>query len=175
MSNPAQATDRVRTHSRTEFNTHIDREIAARVRYYASLGPEQLDRRIAELEREWDVERWLETIAPTIALGGLALGTLRSRGWLLLPALVLPLLLQHAISGWCPPLPILRRLGVRTREEIERERYALKVLRGDFDAASERDRSDGTDDEQRAQAALRAVFMQRWRPMGAHYDERSGL
>jgi hypothetical protein len=41
-------------------------------------------------------------------------------------------LLQHAIQGWCPPVPILRRLGFRTADEINRERYALKALRGDF-------------------------------------------
>lgn len=29
--------------------------------------------------------------------------------------------------------PGFRRLGVRTQREIERERYALKALRGDFD------------------------------------------
>jgi hypothetical protein len=45
---------------------------------------------------------------------------------------VLTFLFQHAVQGWCPPLPVLRRLGVRTRKEIDRERYALKALRGDF-------------------------------------------
>jgi len=34
-------------------------------------------------------------------------------------------LLQHGMQGWCPPLPILRRLGVRTRGEIDREKYEL--------------------------------------------------
>ena len=29
-------------------------------------------------------------------------------------------------------MPLLRRLGVRTQSEIEYERYALKLLRGDF-------------------------------------------
>jgi hypothetical protein len=41
--------------------------------------------------------------------------------------------LQHAIQGWCPPLPAFRMLGFRTKKEIEKERYALKLLRGDFD------------------------------------------
>jgi hypothetical protein len=41
---------------------------------------------------------------------------------------------QHALQGWCPPLPILRRHGVRAAREIERERYAIKALRGDFDS-----------------------------------------
>jgi hypothetical protein len=51
---------------------------------------------------------------------------------LVVPGVVLPFLFQHAVQGWCPPLPVLRRLGVRTREEIDREKYALQVLRGDF-------------------------------------------
>ena len=29
-------------------------------------------------------------------------------------------------------MPVLRKFGVRTRSEIDREKYALKVLRGDF-------------------------------------------
>jgi hypothetical protein len=33
--------------------------------------------------------------------------------------------LQHAMQGWCPPVPLLRRLGIRTRNEIDREKYAL--------------------------------------------------
>jgi hypothetical protein len=42
-------------------------------------------------------------------------------------------LIQQALRGDCPPYQLLRRLGFRTRQEIERERYALKALRGDFD------------------------------------------
>ena len=50
----------------------------------------------------------------------------------MLPLVVSGFLLQHAIQGWCPPLPVFRKLGFRTRAEIEQERYALKLLRGDF-------------------------------------------
>ena len=32
----------------------------------------------------------------------------------------------------CPPVPLFRRIGIRTQSEIELERYALKALRGDF-------------------------------------------
>ena len=45
-------------------------------------------------------------------------------------------LLQHAVQGWCPPVPVFRRLGVRTQTEIDEERYALKALRGDFHHAA---------------------------------------
>lgn len=51
----------------------------------------------------------------------------------MLPAGVGVFLFQHALQGWCPPVPVLRRLGSRTAAEIGRERYALKVLPGDFD------------------------------------------
>jgi len=51
-------------------------------------------------------------------------------------AIVLPFLFQHAVQGWCPPVPVFRWLGVRTRQEIDEEKYALKVLRGDFDRAA---------------------------------------
>jgi hypothetical protein len=65
-------------------------------------------------------------------LTGLVLAVTASRKWLLLPAVVQTFFLQHAVQGWCPPLPVLRRLGVRTAGEINEERYALKALRGDF-------------------------------------------
>ena len=60
------------------------------------------------------------------------MGAIVSRKWFALPGVVAGFLLQHALQGWCPPLPIFRRLGVRTQSEIDHERYALKALRGDF-------------------------------------------
>lgn len=55
-----------------------------------------------------------------------------SRKWLVVPFVVSGFLLQHALQGWCPPVPILRALGIRTQYEIEVERYALKIMRSDF-------------------------------------------
>lgn len=64
------------------------------------------------------------------------------RRFYLLPAVVVGFLLQHAVQGWCPPMPVFRRLGVRTASEIEEERYALKALRGDFRGVSDGDGHD---------------------------------
>jgi hypothetical protein len=47
------------------------------------------------------------------------------------------------MQGWSPAVPLLRQLGVRTRMEIEEERYALKVLRGDFKISSDLEGKDG--------------------------------
>ena len=95
----------------------------ARVR---AAGPEAIARRLDVLDHEWDIERAIEANAATIALAGVALGVLADRRFLLLPAAVCVFLLQHALQGWCPPVPILRRLGFRTEREILEERLALK-------------------------------------------------
>jgi hypothetical protein len=64
------------------------------------------------------------------------LGGLISRRFLVLPAIVFGFFFQHATQGWCPPLPVFRKMGVRTRREINKEKYALKALRGDFEHIS---------------------------------------
>jgi hypothetical protein len=60
------------------------------------------------------------------------LGLTVNRKWFMLPAGVAAFLLQHAIQGWCPPLSVFRRMRVRTADEINEERFALKAMRGDF-------------------------------------------
>jgi hypothetical protein len=72
-------------------------------------------------------------MAPSITLLGIGLGLTHHRNWFALPILVQSFFLQHALQGWCPPVPLLRRLGVRTASEIDHERNALKALRGDYD------------------------------------------
>ena len=129
----SETEDRVRRHTAADVNWKIDREIADRIRLYSQVDRDAITRRMEELDREWDMERVLETNAASFALTGTILGAFVNRKWLALPMIVTGFLLQHAVQGWCPPVPLLRRLGVRTRREIERERYALKVLRGDFD------------------------------------------
>jgi hypothetical protein len=70
--------------------------------------------------------------ASALAFTGVVLGLLWNRKFFAIPCLVLPFLFEHAVQGWCPPIPILRRKGVRTRNEIDEEKFALKALRGDF-------------------------------------------
>lgn len=130
MHVPSSA-ERVPVHTSPRVNEQIRLDTEQRLHYY-SAHPEQIDQRLNELDKEWDVERALETNAATLALTGAVLAATVSRKWILLPAVVTAFLLQHGIQGWCPPLPILRRMGFRTPQEIEAERYALKALRGDF-------------------------------------------
>ena len=136
--------ERVPRQTSEAVNLRIQRDIEGSVRYHAR-HPERIDTRLRQLEREWDIERVLETNASLVALAGVVLGVTHARRWRALPALVTTFLFQHAVQGWCPPLPILRRLGVRTSREIELERVALKMLRGDFDEAEfRRDADEGS-------------------------------
>lgn len=128
--------DRVRRHTSFSINAAIAAETRRKVREHAGQSRRKLSRRIADLEREWDVERTLETNASTLALTGAILGSTVNKAWFWLTGTVLGFLTQHAVSGWCPPLPILRRLGIRTQSEIDQEKFALKAVRGDFQTGS---------------------------------------
>jgi hypothetical protein len=127
------ATDaRVPAHTPPTVNGRIHGRMLHDVTRYIGADPVFIDERIRELEREWDVERTLEANAAVVALAGLVLGVTVDRRFLAVPAAVAGFLLQHALQGWCPPLPLLRRLGVRTSAEIHQEIIALRILRGDF-------------------------------------------
>ena len=132
---------RVPGHTDSHINREINDAIKRRVVRFADLGPRAIEQQLKHLDREWDVERALEANAATAMTVGLVLSRLHSPRWLFFSAAVAGFLLQHAIQGWCPPLPVLRRMGFRTCEEIQEERYALKVLRGDFEEINRKDPS----------------------------------
>ena len=123
--------DRVAQNTGDVANQKIASDIRDSIQWHAQ-HPEEISARLRELDSEWDIERTLEANASTLAFTGVVLGATVDRRWLALPALVTAFLFQHAVQGWCPPLPILRRMGFRTAREIDLERTALKALRGDF-------------------------------------------
>jgi len=123
--------ERVPLNTSEELNQRIARETNRRVNFYAA-NPIGIERRLRELDEEWDIERVLEANAASIAFAGTVLAATVHKRWLMLPVLVSGFLFQHSVQGWCPPVPILRRMGYRTAREIDTERIALKALRGDF-------------------------------------------
>lgn len=108
--------DRIRENSPPRLNDRIAIGMQNRVRELSRMGTHRIAERIEKLEREWDLDR-----AALVALGAVG-------------AVVSGLGLIHALKGWSPAIsPTLRRLGFRSSDEIQAERYALKSLRGDFD------------------------------------------
>jgi hypothetical protein len=132
MKTKEPAGERVRKSTPENQNEKIDQEILAHIRMCSLASPQELSQRIKKLDKEWDIERVLETNMSVIALTGLTLAVFVSSYWLILPCVVLLFFLEHALQGWCPPIPLFRAFGARTRPEIDREKYALKAIRGDF-------------------------------------------
>jgi len=126
MRLPATA-ERVPLHTAPDVNERIRRRTLGNIERACAAGPAVIRARLAALDHEWDIERAIEANAATVALIGTALGAFGNRRFLLLPAAVCLFLAQHAIQGWCPPVPILRRLGFRTEREIFEERLALEA------------------------------------------------
>jgi hypothetical protein len=120
---------RVPTHTAPSVKKRIREDMRTRVSTLVG-HPELIQRRLRELDREWDIERAIEMNASALAFIGTSLGATGSRKWLALPVLVTAFLFQHAVQGWCPPVPVLRRLGFRTVYEIEEERRELLTLSG---------------------------------------------
>ena len=123
---PASAR-RVERNTPDEINRERQAEIRASLRYHAT-RPNEVPARLAELDRDWDIERALQANAAAVSLVGLALTAIVDPRFLLLPLGVGGFLMQHAIQGWCPPVPLLRRIGFRTPAEICEERCGLKTL-----------------------------------------------
>jgi hypothetical protein len=123
--------DRVRQRTDEEVLDRLDQELAERVARLRGADGARIGARLRELDEEWDIERVL--IVNASALAGLGLlGSLVRRRLVAFPMAVMAFLLQHGLQGWCPPLALFRRRSVRTRREIDLERYALKLSRGDF-------------------------------------------
>jgi hypothetical protein len=123
-----------------------------RVRLYASQPREMIDERIAELRREWSIERYLQINIAAMGVTTATLAATSNRKWGIATIAGLAFFLFHAVEGFAPPMPALRRMGIRSRAEINREIYALKILRGDFDEAI-----TAPDEASRVEPALTAV------------------
>jgi len=126
-----ETNDLVRENTPPRINRKVDIEIREHLNQYYH-DPSKIDERLCELDHEWDIERMLQFNAAVFSLMGLWRGLTRHRLWFILPLAAASFLASHATEGWGPPVTLLRRLGFRTRQEIEKEKYALKTIRGDF-------------------------------------------
>jgi hypothetical protein len=129
-------TDRVRQHTAPYVNARIDALSRASVAACIAAGAAGIQRRLEELDREWDIDRALMVnfaVAGGVTFtAGLARYVQsspmrpRNKGFLYFFGTQLAFLLLHGVAGWCPPASVFRRLGFRTQREIEVERARLR-------------------------------------------------
>lgn len=96
-------------------------------------GPEGLEARLAHLANEQDLDRSV-MLAGALALVASLVPAVRHAKISLVPATLIAMALAGHSLGAGPTWWLARRLGLRTRAEIDLERAVLKALRGDFDA-----------------------------------------
>jgi hypothetical protein len=113
---------------------------------YPSQGPTIADR-LKVLDREWDIDRVLAATGVGLSIGLLLLAPRRCQRWVALGFTVRFFGLCLAAGGARNGLRKLLRL--RTRTDIDAEKFALQVIRGDF---------DGIDDELRRRACAMNVL-----------------
>ncbi|AKQ67708.1 hypothetical protein A176_004620 [Myxococcus hansupus] len=128
------SSDTVRAHAPLVVNRRIDEHVERCVRYMAEKGDRaEMSRYLERLEREWDVHRAVAVTTSALGLLGLLLGRRDGGRWRGLSTAAGALMLQHGLSGFSPLSELFRALGVRTRREIDLEKFAIKALRGDFE------------------------------------------
>jgi hypothetical protein len=129
----SQPTNETLTSEKNQAMEQIDAKIEQNIRFYATQSSDAISQRIEELDRERDLDQALALYASGIGLGSVLFSFIGGRKWLLLAGTAMGFLLKHSLDGTSPTVPMMRMLGVRTRSEIDREKYALKILRGDFE------------------------------------------
>lgn len=126
-------TERVESNTSEAHREELDQQLRETISRYRNADRQQIDKRIAELDQEWDVERMIEVEAPLMIGLGAGLGLLRSPKWFGLSAAAAVMVILHNTRGWYPLLPIFQRMGIRSQNDIEQERSALRVLRKDHE------------------------------------------
>lgn len=109
-----------------------DQSLCDRIARIAEQGPEAVNKRLAELNKEWTVGRWVKAICAVTLFAGLILTFTVSPWWLLLTGVCGLTLAQYLFFPRSILGSLLAAAGVRSGAVIEDERIALRVLRGDF-------------------------------------------
>lgn len=118
--------DRVRNHSPKAFNKVIDQKSDYMIKSTLEKGVFAIRERLLQLDKEWDIDRALDFLFSTTVAAQLAVSVKRkSTRFAWFPLIQSAFLIMHSTYGWCPPVPVLRKLGFRTRFEIQSEREEL--------------------------------------------------
>ena len=124
----APGADKVKQVTPPVLNKKANEKTQNNIVHYANETDSVIQRRIDQLDSEWDMERLLALNASALIISGLILGSRVNKKWFWLSGVVTSFLGMHAVQGWCPPVPLFRAFGVRTRMEIDKEKYSLMEI-----------------------------------------------
>jgi hypothetical protein len=98
----------------------------------ADAGPQAIEARLAELDREWTAGRATKATLGVLSVVGFVLAAFFGPWWLILPALGGVLFLHYLVSRTSWLGRGFQVMGFRAGSDVDQEKMALKVLRGDF-------------------------------------------
>jgi hypothetical protein len=125
---------RVALNTNPTTNKSIRNNTLRRINIFKNCSDKILSDNVDNLNHEWDVERALEVSAASVILGSTIMGLKTNKKyWFMISGTASLFLMQHSLQGWCPPVPLVRRLGIRTSEEINNEKIVYKLLKNDFE------------------------------------------
>jgi hypothetical protein len=107
---------------------NIEGKTSSNLVHYANETEAVIKQRIEALDNEWDMDRMLQLNASVFSIAGIALGARVHKNWFILPGVIAGFLALHAVKGWCPPVPLFKAMGVRSRKDIDKEKYGLMEI-----------------------------------------------
>jgi len=133
---------RVAIYTNPDVNEMIRNNTIENLMDYEDADVEEITRRIHDLNAEWDIERFTEAKAAASIMCVSMMGLSKHKCWSCIGLITGVFLMQHALVGWCPSVPVMRKMGIRTEEEINQEKMVLKALRKDFTHVKSNDVED---------------------------------
>lgn len=119
--------DKIEQHTDPEINKRIHKQTDRSITYF-KYHKDEVPERVQELEEEWSTDRVVQTMAGAVALTGAVLtAATNNKRFAFMSAVSGGFLLMYSIMGWAPPLPLLRKWGIRTPSEISDEKCALAL------------------------------------------------
>jgi len=123
--------ERVTANTAPEYRQQFEQQLRDNIAGYMLADRQTLDQRLEALNGEWNIERVIELEAPTMIALGVILGLTAGRKWFGLSVFAASLVILHNTQGWYPLMRPFQRMGLRSQNDIEQERLALRVLRKD--------------------------------------------
>lgn len=106
--------------------------LEARLACLADAGSPAITDRLHQLDREWSAGRMTKATIGVLVVTGLALAAVAGPWWLILPGIGGFFLLQYLFSRTSWLGATFQEMGFRSGADIDQEKFALRVLRGDF-------------------------------------------
>ena len=113
-------------------STKMEAALECRLKKVIEAGPAAITERLNELEEEWTAGRAAKATAGVFIVVGLALALTVNMYFLIMPIIGGAVMVQYIFGRKSLIGELFHAFGFRSGSEIDQEKMALRVLRGDF-------------------------------------------